>query len=158
MIVVSRHSDKTRERRRHVAFAVAWGGFFMLISVLLSRQFPALSFFAISLVGAGSYGALGPFWAIPTETLPRSVSGSAMGLVNALGNLGGYFGPLTVGYINQRSGNFGYAFGVLSAAYFCGSLLILLLRPHAQRPRQPPRNNHPMPLLHQGGEPHSPPR
>jgi len=134
MIVISRHSDKTGERRRHVALAIAWGGFFMLVSVLLSRYSPALSFLAISLVGAGSYGALGPFWAIPTETLPRTASGSAMGIVNALGNLGGYFGPLAVGYINQHTGNFRYAFGMLSAAYFLGSGLILFLRPRAQRP------------------------
>jgi sugar phosphate permease len=131
MIIVSRHSDKRRERRWHVAFAMAWGGAFMLASVLLTRSFPSLSFLAISFVGAGSFGALGPFWAIPTETLPRSVSGSAMGLVNALGNLGGYFGPLAIGYINQHTGNFVYAFGLLSAAYFLSSVLILFLRPRA---------------------------
>jgi sugar phosphate permease len=128
MVIVSRHSDKRRERRWHVAFAMAWGGAFMLASVLLTRSFPSLSFLAISFVGAGSFGALGPFWAIPTETLPRSVSGSAMGLVNALGNLGGYFGPLAIGYINQHTGNFVYAFGLLSAAYFLSSVLILFLR------------------------------
>jgi sugar phosphate permease len=129
MILVSQHSDKTRERRRHVGLAMAWAGVFMLASVLLTGSYPVLSFLAISLVGAGSFGILGPFWAIPTETLPRSVSGSAMGLVNALGNLGGYFGPLAVGYINQATGNFVYAFGVLSAGYFLGSLLTLFLRP-----------------------------
>jgi sugar phosphate permease len=131
MIVVSRHSDKRRERRWHVAFAMAWGGACMLASVLLTRPLPSLSFLAISFVGAGSFGALGPFWAIPTETLPRSVSGSAMGLVNALGNLGGYFGPLAIGYINQHTGNFVYAFGLLSVAYFLSSALILFLRPQA---------------------------
>jgi sugar phosphate permease len=133
MILVSHHSDKRRERRRHVALAMAWGGFFMLASVLLTRPSPALSFLAISFVGAGSYGALGPFWAIPTETLPRSASGSAMGLVNALGNLGGYFGPLAIGYMNQHTGNFVYAFGLLSAAYFVSSILILFLRPQLAR-------------------------
>jgi len=129
MIVLSRHSDKRRERRWHVSFAMAWGGVFMLASVLLTRPYPALSFLAISLVGAGSYGALGPFWAIPSETLRRSVSGSAMGLVNALGNLGGYFGPLAIGYINQHTGNFVCAFGLLSAAFLVSSVLILFLRP-----------------------------
>jgi sugar phosphate permease len=133
MITVSRHSDRRRERRRHVALGMAWGGVFMLASVLLTRSYPSLSFLAISLVGAGTFGALGPFWAIPTETLPRSVSGSAMGLVNALGNLGGYFGPLAIGYINLHTGNFVYAFGLLSAAYFLSSALILFLRPPAHR-------------------------
>jgi sugar phosphate permease len=133
MIIVSRHSDKRRERRWHVALAMTWGGVFMLASVLLTRPFPVLSFLAISLVGAGSFGALGPFWAIPTETLPRSATGSAMGLVNALGNLGGYFGPLAIGYVNQHTGNFVYAFGLLSAGYFLSSVLILFLR-HTQPP------------------------
>jgi sugar phosphate permease len=133
MIIVSRHSDQKRERCRHVAFAMAWAGAFMLASVLLTPSFPVLSFLAISVVGAGSFGALGPFWAIPTETLPRSVSGSAMGLVNALGNLGGYFGPLAIGYINQHTGSFVYAFGLLSAAYFSSSVLILILRPRVGR-------------------------
>jgi nitrate/nitrite transporter NarK len=54
-----------------------------------------------------------------------------MGLVNALGNLGGYFGPLAIGYVNQHTGNFVYAFGLLSAAYFLSSVLILFLRPPA---------------------------
>ena len=137
MVLFSRHSDWTGERKRHVAFALAWGGLFLLASVLANRPAPALSFVLISLVGAGSYGALGPFWAIPTETLPRSVAGSAMGLINALGNLGGYFGPLAVGYLNQRTGNFLFAFGVLSVGFLVGSGLALLLRlPAAMKPEE----------------------
>jgi len=129
MVMISRHSDKTRERRGHVAFALAWAGAFLLAGVFSSNHAATLSFVLISLVGAGSYGVLGPFWAIPTETLPRSVSGSAMGLINALGNLGGYFGPLVVGYLNQRTGNFLYAFGLLSVGFLASSTLSLFLRP-----------------------------
>ena len=128
MVLLSRNSDKRRERHGHVAFGMAWAGVCMLVCILLSAHTPALAFVAISLVGAGSYGALGPFWAIPTETLPRSTSGSAMGLVNALGNLGGYFGPLAVGFLNHRTGNFLSAFGLLSLGYFVAAGVILLLR------------------------------
>jgi len=128
MVINSRHSDKRHERRGHVAFAAAWGGVWMMACILLSGRAPILAFVAISLVGAGSYGTHGPFWAIPTETLPRSVSGSAMGMINALGNLGGYFGPLLVGFLNHRSGNFLEAFGVLSLGYLAGAGLTLLLR------------------------------
>ena len=129
MVLISRHSDRTRERRRHVAFALGWGGILLLSSILTSNHAPALSFSLIALVGAGTYGVLGPFWAIPTETLPSSVAASAMGLINALGNLGGYFGPLAVGYLNQRTGNFLLAFGALSAGFLTASALSLLLPP-----------------------------
>src|SRR5208337_3186754 len=116
MVLISRHSDKRCERRGHVAFGLAWAGTCMMACALLTGHSPAASFVAISLVGAGSYGILGSFWAIPTETLPRSVSGAAMGLVNALGNLGGYFGPLAVGFVFHRTGDFRYAFALLSLA------------------------------------------
>jgi MFS family permease len=127
MVLISRHSDKRSERRGHVAFGLAWAGACMMACTLLTGHAPTWSFVAISLVGAGSYGMLGPYWAIPTETLPRSVSGSAMGLINALGNLGGYFGPVAVGYVYNRTGDFRYAFGLLSVAYLTGSALTFLL-------------------------------
>jgi sugar phosphate permease len=132
MIVISRHSDKKRERPGHLSFALAWGGTFLMTGVLLSGSLPMLSFFFIALVGFGSYGGHGPFWAIPTETLPRRVAGSAMGLINAIGNLGGYFGPLTVGYLNKQTNNFVFGFGALSLGLMLGACLALLLR-HAQK-------------------------
>jgi sugar phosphate permease len=128
MVILSQHSDKRGERRGHVALGFAWAGLTLLASILVARSSPLLAFALVSVVGAGSYGVLGPFWAIPSETLPRSVAGSCMGLVNAIGNLGGYFGPLAVGYFHQRTGNFRYAFGLLSVAYLAGSAMTLLLR------------------------------
>jgi sugar phosphate permease len=128
MVLISRHSDRMRERRRHVVGGVAWAGVFLLGGILLSQHFFLLSFVCITVVGAGSFGSLGPFWAIPSETLPRSVSGSAMGLINALGNLGGYFGPLLVGYLDNVTGNFVYGFAVLGAGFIAAAGLTLLLR------------------------------
>ena len=128
MVVLSRHSDRKRERRGHVAASMGWAGVFLLAAVLLSPHSFWLSFACITMVGAGSFGALGPFWAIPSETLPRSVSGSAMGLVNALGNLGGYFGPLMVGYFDKVTGNFVYGFAILGVAFIASAGVTLLLR------------------------------
>jgi MFS family permease len=127
MVLISRHSDKKHERRGHVAFGLMWSSTCMLAGLILTVYAPKLSFMAISLVVAGAYGTLGPFWAIPTETLPRSISGSAIGLINALGNLGGYFGPLIVGYMYNRTGDFRYAFAALFLAYITGAITTRLL-------------------------------
>ena len=128
LVVVARHSDRTGERRGHVAVPLALAGVFLLAAVLTSGRTALLSYVFICLAGLGLYGHLGPFWAIAGEVFPRSVAGSAMGLINAIGALGGYFGPLAVGYINQRIGNFLYAFGALSVALLVGSALSLLFR------------------------------
>lgn len=136
MVLISKHSDRRRERRAHVAFGLAWGGVFLLGSVFTSGSSPVLSFLLIAVVGAGTYGMLGPFWAIPTETLPEGVAGPAMGLVNALGNLGGFFGPLVVGFLNQRTGSFVEAFAVLGVGWLVGAALSLAFLPRERALRE----------------------
>jgi len=128
MVLISRDSDRRRERRIHVALPLALGGFFFFAAVYVGNRAALASYAFICLVGPGIYGMLGPFWAIPSEVFPRSVAGSAMGLINAIGALGGYFGPLAVGYSAQRTGNFAYAFCILGAALLTSAALMLLFR------------------------------
>jgi nitrate/nitrite transporter NarK len=65
--------------------------------------------------------ALAPLWTIASETLSTSTRGAVMGLVNAVGNLGGYFGPLFVGWLKLKTGSLelpfdDLGFGILIAA------------------------------------------
>lgn len=128
MVVNSRHSDKIQERRLHVAIPLALGGLFLIVGVLISGPFPLVSFVLVCLAGAGFYSSLGPLWAIPTEFLEEKSRGAAAGLVNALGNLGGYFGPLVVGIMNTRTGNFRAAFATLGGSLVLAGMFALMLR------------------------------
>lgn len=60
---------------------------------------------------------LGPFWAIVGQLLPPETAGGGMGLVNAIGNLGGFVGPLVVGALDTATGSFltGFLFLGLSS-------------------------------------------
>jgi MFS family permease len=107
------HSDKSGERRRHIIVAFAIGGASLLGGVLLIQRSPILAFLCVCLTPVGTNGILGPFWAIPTESLARKVAGPAMGLINSVGNLGGFFGALAVGYLNKHMGGFRYGFGLI---------------------------------------------
>ena len=128
LVIVGRHSDKMHERRYHGAAAMLFGGCCILLGVATIPYSLLLAFTFIVLSGVGAYGPMGPFWAIPTETLPAKVVGSVMGLVNALGNLGAYFAPLIVGYLNKRTGNFLSGFTFLGAITVAAAGLSLLLR------------------------------
>jgi len=118
-----------RERRVHAAIPLLGGGLFLLAAVAASSVSSFLAYGLLCLAGMGLFGPLGPFWAIPSETLPKEVAGPAIGLVNAFGSLGGYFGPLAVGYLQKQSGSFDLAFCVLAAALLLGGLLAFLLNP-----------------------------
>jgi MFS family permease len=128
LLVVARHSDKSGERRKHASAAMSLGGLFILLAVAVIPHSLLLAFAFITLSGIGAYGPMGPFWAIPTETLPAKTVGSVMGFVNAIGNLGAYFAPLIVGDLNKITGNFVSGFAYLGAITVVGGALCLLLR------------------------------
>lgn len=133
MVGNSLHSDKARERRVHAAIPLLGGGVFLLAAVATIGVSPLLAYIFLSLAGVGLFGPLGPFWSIPSETLPKKTVGSAIGLINAVGSLGGYFGPLAVGYLERQTGSFHLAFCMLALALLLGGALCLLLNPVRQQ-------------------------
>jgi MFS family permease len=133
LVLVSRHSDKVHERPFHAAGAMLFGGCCILLAVATIPHSLPIAFAFIALSGVGAYGPMGAFWAIPTETLPPAIVGSAMGFVNAIGNLGAYFAPLIVGHLNKKTGNFLAGFTYLGAITLVGAALTALLKT-AQKP------------------------
>jgi MFS family permease len=125
MLVNSWHSDKTGERRAHVAVPFALGGICLVTAVSLSQYWPVAAFGFACLTTIGTYGPLGPFWSIPTETLSRNVAATAMGVITAIGSLGGFFGPVAIGYLNKHEGNFQHGFGLIGFVLIIISLLCL---------------------------------
>ncbi|PYV67556.1 MAG: MFS transporter [Acidobacteria bacterium] len=128
VLAVSRHSDKMRERRFHAAGAMLFGGTCILLAVATIPYSLLIAFGFIALSGVGAYGPMGAFWAIPTETLSPQIVGSVMGFVNAIGNLGAYFAPLIVGYLNKRTGSFLAGFTYLGVITLVAGGLTMLIK------------------------------
>jgi sugar phosphate permease len=133
VVVVSRHSDKMRERRLHAAAAMLLGGTCILLAVAAIPHSLLIAFAFIALSGVGAYGPMGAFWAIPTETLPPKIVGSVMGFVNAIGNLGAYFAPLIVGYLNKNTGSFLAGFTYLGVITLVAAGLTTLVKTAPKR-------------------------
>jgi len=126
MVLNSWHSDRTRERRCHVAVVYLISGTSLILSVLVSGHF-WISYGFLCLAIPGPFAAMAPFWAIPGEILPRNVMGVVMGIVNAFGNLGGYAGPSVVGWLLKEYHSTALAFNMLGAAMLgCTALAFLL--------------------------------
>ena len=135
MVLNSRHSDKTRERRGHVALAYSLSGISLILSVGL-REYFSVSYAFMCLAIPGPFVAMGPFWSIPSEILPRSAVGLVIGLVNAVGNLGGFAGPYIARWLKQEYQSLTVAFDALGAGLLVGAALAFLL-PKAALPLTP---------------------
>ncbi len=112
------HSDKSCERRWHAALPIFLSGWFLLLAVIFgSNLIVAVTLF--TLVGA-CYFAFHPcFWAVPTAFLGESAAAASIGLINSVGNLGGFFGPMLMGRLVSRTHSF--TSGLL---YLVGSLCL----------------------------------
>jgi sugar phosphate permease len=126
MVVNSWHSDRTHERRGHVAAVYAMSGTSLILSVVLSNHF-WISYAFMCFAIPGPFAAMAPFWAISAETLPRAVMAVVVGLVNAFGNVGGFAGPYITGWLKGESHSTGLPFIVLGFAMLaCVGLAFLL--------------------------------
>ncbi len=140
MVLNSWHSDKTRERRGHVALVYTLSGVSLILSVLTPEHF-WLSYAFMCLAIPGPFAALAPFWAIPTETLPRNVFGPVIGLVNALGNTGGFAGPYIVGWLKLEYHSTAIPFNALGIGMLVAAALAFLL-PKSAKPVQSDNAQH----------------
>ena len=127
MILNSRHSDKTQERRGHVAFVYGLSGACLIASVVVSKYSFWGSYALLCFAIPGPFAGLAPFWAIPAETLPRNVLGAVMGMVNAFGNVGGWAGNYAFGWLKQETGGITAPFSVLGLGLLVGAALCFLL-------------------------------
>jgi MFS family permease len=126
MILNSWHSDKTRERRGHVAAVYMLSGASLILSVLLQGHF-WISYALMCLAIPGPFAAMAPFWSIPSETLPRPFLGLIVGVVNAFGNLGGFAGPYLVGWLKDTYHSTAIPFNALGLGMLLAAGLAFLL-------------------------------
>lgn len=123
------HSDKTRERRWHAALPVFVCGLALAFAVMYRGNLAlALALFVIA--GGSFYGFQPVFWAVPTLFLSDSAAAASIGLINSIGNLGGFFGPMVIGYLFKRTQSFSAGLMYLVASLFVSGILMLMVGRH----------------------------
>jgi len=126
MLLLGWSSDRTGERRYHTAVPILTIGLGLLLSALVQDSFVMLV--AMLCLAASGMGYLPAFWSLPTRFLTGSVAAMAIGLINSVGNLGGFVGPYVVGYLDTATNSFFGGLLYLSLSAFVAACLILKLR------------------------------
>jgi MFS transporter, ACS family, tartrate transporter len=131
MVIVGRHSDRTAERRWHVAGAAFAAGAGFAASACTGD--PLLGLAALAIAFAGVKSVLGPFWVLATEFLSGSAAAGGIAWINSVGNLGGFVGPTVVGQIRKATNSYTGAMLALAGALVLLGVLALGLRGRGSR-------------------------
>jgi ACS family tartrate transporter-like MFS transporter len=140
MLWWTRHSDRAKERAGHFAAAAGVAAIgFLAASALLDTPAAAIAAFCVAAIGM--YAALAVFITIPSSFLTGAALAGGFGVINGMGNFGGYFGPQVTGLIKDATGSFAGAVASFGVAMAVGGAIVLVLkfasRPTATRAAQP---------------------
>ena len=126
MNLIGRHSDRTGERRWHLAgsailAATGWLGLALAPS-------PWLFLVAMAVAVTGVKGMLPTFWTLPTSYLSGAAAAGGIALINTVGNLGGLLGPLIIVELELAFDSFTYGYVFVAGTLLVGGLSVLLVR------------------------------
>jgi len=136
MVLIGRHSDRTAERKWHVA-ACAITAAIGLVLAVVSGQNIVLLVLSFTLSQIGQRSVVSVFWAIPPIFLGGTAAAAGIGLINAIGNLGGALGPSIIGWLRDLTGAYDVSLLVLAGVLLLEAILAAILRLPALRPVAP---------------------
>ncbi len=111
-------------RAQGPAMCIGLGAPFLIAAVLSPWAGVSVACFAIYLFSINL--ATGGYWAVPLELNPKLV-GAISGVMTCAGNLGGFFGPISAGYIFQSTGKWSLPFLTAAAFAFISFLVFYFL-------------------------------
>ncbi len=126
-LLLSARADQTRDYKTYIAGPILAAALFLTLSVLAGPGRPVLAIIALSICLGFMY-CYAVYWAALTSFIAADVLAVAMGTINAIGNLGGFFGPFIVGLLISRTGTPVVGEGFLIACLVISGLFALQLR------------------------------
>ncbi len=112
------NSDRTKERRLHAVLPIVIGALAQAALPSTRGTLPlTVACFIVAFIGFKAYQPA--FWTMPNLFLASSAAAGSIGLINSVGNLGGFLGPYLLGKVETVTGS--YVGGIY---YLCGSMLV----------------------------------
>lgn len=131
----AKHSDKTGERKLHTAIPLVLGGVALLLSAV-TNSMPFVAVIFLILTEGFLLPYIGVFWTLPALLIGDEAIGASMGLINGVGNLGGFFGPFIVGDLITATNSTMAGMLVMTAVLILAGLIILSVKVGAKSQAQ----------------------
>ena len=124
MVAISKHSDKTLERRWHAALCGFLGGAGLVAATFLSAHF-GLALIALAVATVGILATMPLFWTMPTAYLAGPAAAGGIAFINSLGLIGGFVSPFVMGWIKTATGSTNNGLYAMTALLVVGGIVLL---------------------------------
>jgi ACS family tartrate transporter-like MFS transporter len=125
MVLWGRHSDRTGERVGHTALGYTIGAAGLIACALMTDPVLTMTMLIIASIGSSSTGPC--FWSLPTAMLSGTAAAGGIALINAVGNLGGFFGPYVFGLVKDWTGHFTWGLIAIAMGPIMSAIVVLCL-------------------------------
>ncbi len=126
MYLWSRHADRTAEHVWHVAVPMLAGG--LCIPFALYLNSPMLVMLPVTIAAMCVFSAIPSFWVLPSRFLTGAAAAGAIGLINSIGNLGGFAAPYVTGALNDATGSGRVGMWAVGVVMVLAAGLVVVLR------------------------------
>jgi MFS transporter, ACS family, tartrate transporter len=135
MVLLGRHSDRTMERKGHVAAALLMAAVGIGLSGFISSPVIVMALLCFAQIGVSSVPPM--FWPLPASFLTGASAAAGIAAINSLGNLSGFAGPFAMGYLKDLTGDFTAGLLLLAGCAVVGAVVSMSLRIDERREHAP---------------------
>jgi sugar phosphate permease len=129
-ILISRSSDRTGDRKKHLAACYILGGVALGASALVPS--PMVSYLLLCVAGLGMFSGNSLFWSLNASLMTGAAAAVSIAFVNTVAQFGGLIGPWMIGFVRDTTHSFTLALLTIAAFLLVAAVIALLMRvrPH----------------------------
>jgi len=125
-VIWSWQVDKSGRRTGNLAIACLVGAAGLVFSIAFDSLVLGMVGLSIALIGITS--ARGIFWSIPPRFLTGIGAAAGLAFINSVGTFGGFFGPVTMGWLKDLTGSFNAGLAAMACLIVLSAVLTWVLR------------------------------
>ena len=124
--LISRSSDRTGDRKKHLAFVYAMSALAIAGSAFAPN--PVLAYLLLCVTGLFIYAGNPLFWSLAASFRTGAAGAATIALINTVAQFGGLIGPWAIGIVRGYTGDFHYALLTISGFLVLAVILALTMR------------------------------
>lgn len=124
MLLLSRHSDRTLERRWHAASCALAGAAALALLPSAVSSLP-LTLVALTVTTVSVFAAMPILFSIPMTVLSPRAAPGGIALINSIGQTGGFLSPFLLGWVKTTTGSLNIGLYIIATLLGLGAIVMI---------------------------------